>query len=189
MFTNNVNSPCLFRQSKLGCSLIFYDVYDSCVSNKQTRNQVEEIGAHVHNTVCSPRRCVARATGRRPRRKWRLRNRASWSRESTFLFASSSRNRFHIAPSQFLLGRCAFRVFVSRFRRVSRWTARARAVRQSLVKSERTRLRMSVIIVHTRRKKHIQTQTPMYPTGVYQYLCSYSIIQVLYSTLQVILLK
>lgn len=118
MFTNHVNSPCLFRQSKLGCSLIFYDAYDSCVSNKQTRNQVEEIGAHVHNTVCSPRRCVARATGRRPRRKWRLRNRASWSRESTFLFASSSRNRFHIAPSQFLLGRCAFRVFVSRFRLV-----------------------------------------------------------------------
>lgn len=50
--------------------------------------------------------------------------------------------------------------------------------RARLVKSERTRLRMSVI-VHTRRKKHIQTQTAMYPTGDHQYLCSYSIIQVL----------
>lgn len=68
---------------------------------------------------------------------------------------------------------------------------RARTGRETerLVKSERTRLRMSVIIVHTRRKKRIQTQTAMYPTGVYQYLCSYSIIQVLYSTLQVILPK
>lgn len=167
MFTNHVNSPRLFRQSKFGCSLIFYDAHDSCLSNKQTRNQVEEIGAHVHNTVCSPRRCVARATGRRPRRKWRLRNRASWSRESTFLFASSSRNRFHIAPSQFLLGRCAFRVFVSRFRRVDEPRAHG-SWDKSLVKSERTRLRLSVI-VHTRRKKHIQTQTAMYPTGVYQY--------------------
>lgn len=164
MFTNPVNSPCLFRQSKLGCSLIFYDAYDSCVSNKQTRNQVEEIGAHVHNTVCSPRRCVARATGRRPRRKWRLRNRASWSRESTFLFASSSRNRFHIAPSQFILGRCAFRVFVSRFRLVDEPRAHGSWDREPLEEWENTILCMSVI-VYARRKEHIQTQTAMYPTG------------------------
>lgn len=180
MFTNHVNSPCLFRQSKLGCSLIFYDAYDSCVSNKQTRNQVEEIGAHVHNTVCSPRRCVARATGRRPRRKWRLRNRASWSRESTFLFASSSRNRFHIAPSQFLLGRCAFRVFVSRFRRVDEPRAHGSCDREPREEWENTTAHVSHRS-HETQETHIQTQTAMYPTGVYQYSCSYSIIQVLYS--------
>lgn len=156
MFTNHVNSPCLFRQSKLGCSLTFYDAYDSCVSNKQTRNQVEEIGAHVHNTVCSPRRCVARATGRRPRRKWRLRNRASWSRESTFLFASSSRNRFHIAPSQFLLGRCAFRVFVSRFQRVDEPRAHGSWDRESREEWENTTAHVSHL-THETQETHTNT--------------------------------